>query len=769
MMELDKRFRPGGEELGPPQRRRRSSAPSGGSSRARALLLALLLLAVVVVGVHISPTQSSLARRQRRHLRQRHLQAPAWRASDSGVTSSDAGSLFAAADRLAGEPTAALQGGPVAAGGEAGGEAAADVEEDDEAAGRWGASQQQQQQPAEAGVSAERTLSFEVCNGFAHQRVALLSGIVLAAEVNRSMVLPRLLRDGSRPSSGGNLVDFGEVFEREAFVQAMRREGLHIAAEAPALRNITVLQLGRQYNYMRLLATDYGEAQHLRLDCPAFRVPPDLLVKHEKLVFAALDALKPVQRLSDTVQRIVKSLLTLGQSSDCFNVLYLNTGESWPEHCEQWNRLTNGLASDNCANNTDTPGDALELHRVGREVPLLVAAIGSRLNDTVVQAALGSLSNHGYKAVLQGDVFKEVPELASLGQEEAALVDFYVALRCQQFVGNSVSTSSALLIMERWHTNRFATYYNGGNIPLEAFLPLFPMPWVFTYNDWSSGTEYDQMVKGAVTSAIEAARMRPFCMYSGSQSSPMYQWLVGRGVRIIRHDPAWKDALVKEGRRHRDLYTRTASHLYKSDGAILGAFQRIDIPILREFDQYNYVLFTDCDVFFRKQMKLIDWGVPLPQALGMGYERYDLFPYNDGVMLWNMPYMVKTNKAFTSWLLSNKNGMYFPGYGPLDQGAFNQYYEKEVSGKPISKNFNAMVYHNFRPEARIVHVHGPKPNHYLEYLRTNKCQFKDMCELGFAGGVCMYFAEYERFVPEWDQVHSLVRLCGNMRAGVWHP
>lgn len=188
-------------------------------------------------------------------------------------------------------------------------------------------------------------------------------------------------------------------------------------------------------------------------------------------------------------------------------------------------------------------------------------------------------------------------------------------------------------------------------------------------------------------------------------------------------------------------------------------------------------------------------------------------------MLWNMPYMVKTNKAFTSWLLSNKNGMYFPGehaplalglhvlegcptgpsstpatlpvmlhtgracdslatlqllprrklthllhgppccpagYGPVDQGAFNQYYEKEVRGKPISKvgcpsrpawcprhvrrlpivlhslsalspthlvlntispatfealrpcpqNFNAMVYHSFRPEARIVHLHG---------------------------------------------------------------
>lgn len=53
-------------------------------------------------------------------------------------------------------------------------------------------------------------------------------------------------------------------------------------------------------------------------------------------------------------------------------------------------------------------------------------------------------------------------------------VDYYVALRCSQFIGNSVSTSSALLIMERWRADRFATYYNGGNIPLEAFLPLYP-------------------------------------------------------------------------------------------------------------------------------------------------------------------------------------------------------------------------------------------------------------------------------------------------------
>ena len=53
-------------------------------------------------------------------------------------------------------------------------------------------------------------------------------------------------------------------------------------------------------------------------------------------------------------------------------------------------------------------------------------------------------------------------------------VDYYLALDAHQFVGNSVAVADALLIMERWHAGRYATYYNGGNIPLEAHIPLFP-------------------------------------------------------------------------------------------------------------------------------------------------------------------------------------------------------------------------------------------------------------------------------------------------------
>ena len=52
-------------------------------------------------------------------------------------------------------------------------------------------------------------------------------------------------------------------------------------------------------------------------------------------------------------------------------------------------------------------------------------------------------------------------------------IDYYLALGAHQFIGNSVSIFSALLIIERWHAGRFATYYNGGNIPLETFMPLY--------------------------------------------------------------------------------------------------------------------------------------------------------------------------------------------------------------------------------------------------------------------------------------------------------
>lgn len=163
-MQLDKRFRPANDEVSPQQRRRRNTLGSSGGKARAALLLALLLAAVVAIGLHIGPSDTPLDLRRRR-LRQRQLRTP-------GSVGGD-GSLFTSAGHQAQSPQAAVQTASDR------GEDGEDEEAGDEAAGHLlpaSRPHHSQQPQSEAGSHAERSLSFAVCNGFAHQRVALLSG-----------------------------------------------------------------------------------------------------------------------------------------------------------------------------------------------------------------------------------------------------------------------------------------------------------------------------------------------------------------------------------------------------------------------------------------------------------------------------------------------------------------------------------------------------------------------------------------------------------------
>ena len=75
----------------------------------------------------------------------------------------------------------------------------------------------------------------------------------------------------------------------------------------------------------------------------------------------------------------------------------------------------------------------------------------------------------------------------------AALLDYFLAMRADKFLGNSVSSFAAMLILERRHAGLWSSSYNGGNLPFEPFIPLFKLPWVFTYNSWSP--KYDYMLE----------------------------------------------------------------------------------------------------------------------------------------------------------------------------------------------------------------------------------------------------------------------------------
>lgn len=77
-----------------------------------------------------------------------------------------------------------------------------------------------------------------------------------------------------------------------------------------------------------------------------------------------------------------------------------------------------------------------------------------------------------------------------------------------------------------------------------------------------------------------------------------------------------------------------------------------------------------------------------------------------------------------------------------------------MKGHPIDKDFNTKPYQAFRRTSRIVHLHGPKPNHYLDWLLTGKCEFGNMCEQGFAYALCDYAMEYDQ-VGGWLSLSKL--------------
>ncbi|KAI7840392.1 hypothetical protein COHA_005893 [Chlorella ohadii] len=659
-------------------------------------------------------------------------------------------------------------------------------------------------QPAveEAGQPATGTLSFLVCNGFANQRIAVLSGIVLAAELNRTLVMPHLLLDGMQQASaevneetGAQHINFWEVFDQHAFETGLKRLGVRVTTAAPLPGSTIHVSLeGVSMDSLRAVSA-LNPAKNLRLGCPGLRVEAQLMERNEALVFGALEAMQPARPLRNIADSVKAALRRLSPTQ-AYNVLHLRVEEDWVKHCARWENIPDGVVRDNCLNHTDTVGDSLTLHGIDKQVPLLVITNWPHAQASLAQQALDSLRENGYTVVRRDELLSGWQKQPPLERELSALIDYYVSLGCHQFIGNSVSTFSALLILERRHHGRFAAYYNGGDIPLEYHLPLYRMPWVFTYNDWSAGSEYDFMITAVVTSAIHIGRVQPYCLYSGSKAAPVYSWLLSRNVTIIEHEPAWGDEVAREAARNKEA-NLASSHLYSSAGRVVGAFQRIDIPILPQLLQFEFVLFTDCDVYFRQHIKLVDWGTPLPKAVGMAYEAMEGVPYNDGTMLYNMPTMRQTYPAFLEWVLSQRNGHHYGAFGPLDQGAINQFYAPYLNKKPMSQIFNAKPYHPFNPAARIVHFHGPKPNHYLEWRLTGKCHFNDMCrqvgicclvrtsgrrwqritsrcnlplnlllkaviyELaqGFAGGICLYAAEYATVVPAWDVAAQLNQVC----------
>ena len=356
--------------------------------------------------------------------------------------------------------------------------------------------------PLPSAVPSAQTLSFAPCAGMAYQRMSIVYGLLLARMLERDAILPDLLVDDDVPHRNSDRValemvqkelPFEGVYDLLALAAAAGRHGLRVFTVRTATPN-------RRIQRVSLAETDQGGVdrirahameQHVDVDCPLWSVTAEAMTEHESFVMDVLAALVPTSSRALMVDTMVRQLTHgmqsergAGRMAGIFDALHLRYEKDWVEHCRMWETVSDGVPHDNCgllsASELLSKLSWMGLAEDG--VPLYIVVDEDNLpdNDSVLR-----ILRAAFNVVTRKDLLHHNSKdlTSKITREEVALLEFFVCKRARTFVGNSVSSFSALLILERRAEGGIGTWYNGGSIPLEAMIPFFRMPWVFSWDE----------------------------------------------------------------------------------------------------------------------------------------------------------------------------------------------------------------------------------------------------------------------------------------------
>lgn len=216
------------------------------------------------------------------------------------------------------------------------------------------------------------------------------------------------------------------------------------------------------------------------------------------------------------------------------------------------------------------------------------------------------------------------------------------------------------------------------------------MKWYFALSE-SSMDRQDHDWRGLTLAAVRSAQrnttLKPYLIYDG-QENDFISALRSMGVRIIPHRVTFYDALAKYSANKDCWYLPIAA----------GAFLRLDIPLIETEEQL--VLYTDCDVIFRREPNFFRSDPPTyfgatSESASKAYK-----DMNSGVMLINVPHMRIDYPELTAFVRNNL-------HLGLDQEILRTFYGNRYD--PIDRSLNWKPYWGVNPKAQIIHWHGPKP------------------------------------------------------------
>lgn len=236
-----------------------------------------------------------------------------------------------------------------------------------------------------------------------------------------------------------------------------------------------------------------------------------------------------------------------------------------------------------------------------------------------------------------------------------------------------------------------------------------------------------EMVFAAVNSARVHTNLKPILLFDG-EDNEFIDALRKKGVEVIFHRVKFYDALAERDKINPG-YSSIAS----------GAFLRVEIPLIEKED--DYVLYTDCDVLFMKDLPEFDtypeYFSCAPQTSKTDY----INDANSGVLIINVKNMRDSYSEFSRFIVNNL----YAGWPGCDQENYRRFYTGKWNNLPLEMNWKP--YWGDNSNISILHWHGPKPEVILDKIIDSAFKLYPAWEDLYSRNVSAYRFFFER----WDR------------------
>ena len=596
--------------------------------------------------------------------------------------------------------------------------------------------------------NAIRTIKFEVCEGLTNQRIALIHGLLIAYVTDRVAVLPNIdILNLNNINNSTNLTQISDQYSLSKLYD------LNYLIDS-MMGHIKIIYLDKYFptGNIKILKNMIGarssiidwknyNADHLEIGCAFDSIDVSKVAGKFWRIDSAL-------RFNNIIMKLAQNLLLKIGGDTGYTALHFKIEDEWLENCEKWEKgdgTKNSKNRDNCMTYTDVIGNVFKTQRIPTYRPLYIA--GGFTREFIESSPLFKDLLSRYTIVTKDTYFSKTELDAHMvdGRESWSAIDAIICEKATLFVGNSVSTFSALIELRRLQHNEPVFHYNAGNIPLANMVPIQHhaveltangvdkqnrLKWIFALilSD-EKKSRFIDMAKVAIASAVENTSLDPVCLLNIAPSvegtqwvTDVVAWMEAAGVSVIKHTPEFAPK-IKQAFENGKASLKGSSPLYEDYYSMLGTYLRLDIPILGFVD--DYVLYTDVDVYFDVDITIDDFEY-MPKYLMMGFDSYeqDHTIGNAGVTLFNVQGMRRTYEKLISNIFSDMNIETGLSYGANkgDKGAMNLMYSDIMY--PYPKNVVDPELFNWRPywsiptdsKTSIIHFHGPKPDDYMNHF-----------------------------------------------------